>query len=245
MAGIDGDALQQQLDREGHAVVADVLEPASLPSLREAFAAWLRDRPGARDGLDQAPVRALLASAGARRLLTAVLGDGAFAYRATLFDKNDGANWLVAWHQDLVVPVRERGDADGFGPWSEKHGVIYVQPPVAALERALAVRFDLDGSDADNGALRVLPGSHRFGVLGRQRIDELAASTSPVTCVVPAGAALLMRPLLLHASSRAVAPSHRRVLHVECASRPLAEPHARGAPAYRWQVRHDAYTELD
>jgi hypothetical protein len=39
----------------------------------------------------------------------------------------------------------------------------------------------------------------------------------PVLCPVPRGAAVLMRPLLWHASSKAEAPAHRRVVHLEYA----------------------------
>jgi ectoine hydroxylase-related dioxygenase (phytanoyl-CoA dioxygenase family) len=83
------------------------------------------------------------------------------------------------------------------------------------------VRIDLDGSDAENGALRVLPGTHREGVLASHRLHALAAAVQPVTCSVPAGGALRMRPLLLHASSKAIRPSHRRVVHLEFAAAPL------------------------
>ncbi len=32
----------------------------------------------------------------------------AFAVRGILFNKTDGANWKVTWHQDCVVSVMER-----------------------------------------------------------------------------------------------------------------------------------------
>jgi len=38
---------------------------------------------------------------------------------------------------------------------------------------------------------------------------------------VPPRGALRMRPLLLHASSRAIAAAHRRVVHLEFAPGPL------------------------
>jgi hypothetical protein len=45
-----------------------------------------------------------------------------------------------------------------------------------------------------------------------------------VTCLARTGEALLMRPLLLHASSVAKEPRHRRVLHVVYyAGAPIAE----------------------
>lgn len=137
--------------------------------------------------------------------------------RAIYFDKAPGSNWLVAWHQDLTLALRERREVPGFGPWSTKGGVPHVQPPEALLERMLTVRLHLDEAHASNGALRVLPGSHRCGRLGEARIRELRATGSGRLCAAKAGDALLMRPLLLHASGRSTGPGHRRVLHLEYA----------------------------
>jgi len=50
-----------------------------------------------------------------RTLVEPVIGPGAFATSALLFDKLPRANWLVAWHQDLTIAVRERFDTEGFG----------------------------------------------------------------------------------------------------------------------------------
>jgi hypothetical protein len=66
--------------------------------------------------------------------------------------------------------------------------------------------------------LRVLPGTHRLGKLPRARIALLSQATREIICTLSRGAALLMRPLLLHASSPAANPSHRRVVHIEYAA---------------------------
>jgi hypothetical protein len=44
-----------------------------------------------------------------------------------------------------------------------------------------------------------------------------------IVCTVPRGDALLMRPLLLHASSACVAPKSRRVIHLEFAADELPQ----------------------
>ena len=105
----------------------------------------------------------------------------------------------------------------GFGPWSTKDGIPHVQAPAELLEQMLTLRLQLDDADASNGALRVLPGSHRFGRLSADRIQQLRREQPDFLCAVSAGDALLMRPLLLHASSRSAHPRHRRVLHIEYA----------------------------
>jgi hypothetical protein len=144
-----------------------------------------------------------------------------FPVRALFFDKTPDANWKVAWHQDLSIAVAERRDVPGFTGWSLKEGVWHVQPPASVLEQMITLRLHLDDCGPDNGPLKVIPGSHREGRLSRERIEWWKTHGEVVECHVPAGGALLMRPLLLHSSSPATKPLHRRVLHVEFAAEPL------------------------
>jgi ectoine hydroxylase-related dioxygenase (phytanoyl-CoA dioxygenase family) len=150
-----------------------------------------------------------------------MLGTKARVVRGLLFDKTPDANWKVAWHQDLSIAVRQRIEVPGFGPWSNKAGVTHVQPPVAVLENMITVRLHLDDCGPENGPLRVLPGSHSAGVLAPASIGQWTRDVAPVDCHVAAGGAVVMRPLLLHASSTANCPGHRRVVHLEFASGPL------------------------
>ncbi|MGH7130738.1 MAG: phytanoyl-CoA dioxygenase family protein [Phycisphaerales bacterium] len=136
--------------------------------------------------------------------------------RSILFDKTPDANWLVPWHQDVAIAVRERREADGFGPWSVKDGLVHCQPPVEVLESMFTLRLHLDPCGPENGPLRVIPGSHRHGITDAD-ITE-AQRTNAVECTTPAGGAVLMRPLTLHASPKASSPAHRRVLHLEFAT---------------------------
>jgi hypothetical protein len=145
------------------------------------------------------------------------LSSDARAVRALLFNKSPAANWLVPWHQDLTIAVRERRDVAGYGPWSVKDGVPHVQPPAEMLERMLAVRIHLDAVDESGGALRISPGTHRFGKLTPEAIESLRRDHGEVCCAASTGDVLLMRPLVLHASSKAAAPTQRRVLHIEYA----------------------------
>jgi len=175
-------------------------------------------RGGIRDPLAiSAGVRCLAAHESVRRAAEAVLGTECFVARALFFDKTERANWKVAWHQDLTITVRRRIDVPGYGPWSTKAGIVHVQPPVEVLERMLAVRVHLDDCRADNGPVRVLPGTHRQGRLSSDAIEDLKRSIAPVECVAERGAILAFRPLLLHASSPAQSPSRRRVVHFEFA----------------------------
>ena len=125
------------------------------------------------------------------------------------------------WHQDLTIAVKERIEVDGYGPWSVKADVQHVQPPAAVLEKMLNVRLHLDNCPAERGALRVLPGSHLYGKIAEEQISDYRESHAEHTCAVGLGGALLMRTLLLHASSPSASPERRRVIHLDFASEEL------------------------
>ena len=157
-----------------------------------------------------------------RSIVEEHLARPSFPVRGTLFDKTAGANWLVPWHQDLTICVSDRIDVPGYGPWTVKSGVFHVQPPASILEGMLSVRIHLDDCDHSNGALRVLPGTHALGRLTHKQIAEQQGSVASVSCAVRTGDVVLMRPLLLHASSAATKAVHRRVIHIDYASSQLA-----------------------
>ena len=142
----------------------------------------------------------------------------AFPVRALFFDKTPDANWRVSWHQDLTIAVAERIETPEFEAWSIKEGIAHVQAPCRILEGMATVRLHLDDCHAQNGALKIIPGSHLEGKLNASQIKSRLENGSVCICEVPKGGALLMRPLLLHASSPAQNPSHRRVLHIEYAT---------------------------
>ena len=157
-------------------------------------------------------------SAEIRDVLEKRLAKRLFPVRALFFDKTADANWRVAWHQDLTIAVAERIETPGFEAWSIKEEIIHVQPPRHILDGMATVRLHLDDCNANNGALKVIPGSHLEGKLDSAQVKNLLSPEKICVCEVPKGGALLMRPLLLHASSPAENPSHRRVLHIEYAT---------------------------
>jgi len=184
-----------------------------------------RSRAGFRHAMLFAAVRAIARCLPVKQLACEVLGPRAFPFSATIFDKSPGANWLVAWHQDTALPVRHRIEVPGWGAWSTKQGIPYAHAPAEVLAQILALRVHLDDSAADNGPLRVLPGTHSLGVLSDDRIHELANQIAAVDCVVPKGGVMAMRPMLVHASSKSRTEAPRRVLHIEyAASDSIAHP---------------------
>ena len=212
-----------QIERLGFCLVPRVIDTAQIAALKDALArselvGAERDGQtyGARDLLRLTQVREMAAAGGIIPHLLSLLGPGFQVVRGLFFDKTPSANWPVQWHQDLSLAVRERKDLPGWSNWTVKQGVAHVQAPAEVLGRMVTVRLHLDDCPSENGALKIVPGSHRFGLLAR---SEIPADTQKVAESVPAAAgdALFMRPLILHASSRAEAPSHRRVLHLEYA----------------------------
>jgi hypothetical protein len=158
-------------------------------------------------------VRQFIASDAVQAMVDA-LAPGHVAVRGILFDKTGEANWTVSWHQDRSIAVLARHDTPGFGPWSTKAGVVHVQPPVDLLRLMFTLRFSLDTCGPDNGPLRAIPGTHQT-LLSAGEIDVAVSQSSQTTCTTDAGGVVVMRPLLLHASSPARHASRRRVLHLE------------------------------
>jgi ectoine hydroxylase-related dioxygenase (phytanoyl-CoA dioxygenase family) len=219
----------QDFDRDGYAVIHGLLSPSETAAARGAAAAVYAEQPsakaGVRDPLGRHPTLRRIADAPAvRAIAAAVLGPKAKIVRAILFDKTPDANWDVVWHQDVTIAVEARHDVAGFGPWSSKGGVPHVQPPAAVLERMATVRLHLDDCGTGNGPLLVVRGSHRGGISDVRSLDPTACDAAAHACAAPAGSAVVMRPLTLHASRKAITPAHRRVLHLEFAADELPPP---------------------
>lgn len=208
--------LCKHLAERGFELVAGLVDEAERRELLEAVGAV--DVAGRRNMLVVPAVAALAMSEKLFELVRRHIGGEPRPVRAIWFNKSAEANWLVAWHQDLAIAVRERIETPGFEAWSMKEGVPHVQPPATVLERMLTVRIHLDDADERNGALRVIAGSHRLGRLNAEQIANLCEERGETLCVAAAGDALLMRPLLLHASGRSMNDRPRRVLHLEYAS---------------------------
>jgi len=158
-----------------------------------------------------------------KEIIAAVLGPGAFAVCGLFFDKTEAANWNLPWHQDVTIAVKERRDVVGYGPWTLKAGIPHAHAPAELLARMVTIRIHLDPCGPENGPMRVLRGSHEHGRLSFAEVNAWVARAPElgVDCLVPAGGAVLMRPLILHSSATATGAGHRRVIHLEYASENL------------------------
>jgi hypothetical protein len=179
---------------------------------------------GVRNLLNLLPdIRKFVGSKKVRDLVGAILSAKAKPVRAIFFDKTSEANWKVSWHQDLTIVVRERLETEGFTAWTQKAGIYHVQPPTSVMEKMLAVRIHLDDADESNGALKVIPKSHKYGRLSAMEIQDLRKLNKPEICCIKRGGAFLMRPLIVHSSSAGTNPKHRRVIHIEFSAETLPD----------------------
>lgn len=190
-----------KFETDGYAVIPNVLSQERL----DGIAAHLEYPAGGtgrtRTLLKQNWCAELARCVRSNAHIATLLPSNAVAIQATYFPKVAGENWKVALHRDFFVPVKKRVHVPGWYGWSEKEGMTFARPPEAILAQLVAVRIHLEENTSANGPLIVVPGSHA------------SSHQEPrLPCLVPAGGALAMRPLLLHASSKAQS-GRRRVLH--------------------------------
>lgn len=223
--------LQHQLDANGYAVTQPILTDVTIEALLAcieradqhhaafrktddlfAIRQFFKQVPGALTALfDEALIS----------FVDALLGKEYRMVKCIYFDKPAASNWFVAYHQDLTIAVAARKDVAGFGPWTVKQEQYAVQPPLPVLEDMVTLRIHLDETNAGNGALKVIPASHRKGIYRPETIDWDKEQED--ICNVPKGGIMLMKPLLLHASGRTTNNRPRRVVHIEFSSMQLPD----------------------
>jgi hypothetical protein len=200
--------------KDGFAVLAEVLTSSHCDELSLSLVEIPNKGIGSRSLLDMPWCIKLAQAVKQHAGIAPFLPDDAVAVQCNFFEKSQDQNWLVPIHQDLSIPVTERVENPTLTGWSEKQGSLFVQPPDIVLQELVAVRLHVDECGNDDGALRIVPGSHKFGRLNNEDALEARSNLGEVVCTVPKGGALLMKPLVLHASSKATGHSRRRVLHL-------------------------------
>jgi ectoine hydroxylase-related dioxygenase (phytanoyl-CoA dioxygenase family) len=208
---------------DGFTIINDIYSPLEVNRIITAIEAADQSNPAFRKTDDLFAIRQflkelpqvvpLIFNPKLKELIRALFGNGYFITKSIYFDKPELSNWFVAWHQDLTIVVDKKVELPGYGPWTVKQNQFGVQPPLPVLQNNFTIRIHLDATDGDNGALKVIPGSHDKGVYRPETINW--ESETEVTCNVNAGGVMVMRPLLLHASNRTTNNKKRRVVHIE------------------------------
>jgi hypothetical protein len=197
----------------GVALIPGVLSPLECEQAGAKVALTEPSAGGTRTLLSQPWCAALADRMRSHPALRELIGPRRVAVQCTYFEKSVGRNWLVPIHQDLSIPVAARVDDASLGAWSEKEGVLFVRPPLSVLDDLVAVRIHLDPCGLEDGPLRVVPGSHCRGLIGDAAANGIRTAGCEKVCLAGVGDALVIRPLLLHASSKGTGSGRRRILH--------------------------------
>lgn len=167
-----------------------------------------------RQFLKEVPeVQHLIFNDNLKAVISELFGEKYFVVKSIYFDKPETSNWYVAYHQDLTISVDQKIQLEGFGPWTTKQNQFAVQPPLDILENIYTIRIHLDDTDENNGALKVVPGSHAKGIYRPETIDWTIETEE--ICNVEKGGIMIMKPLILHGSNRTTNGKRRRVVHIE------------------------------
>jgi ectoine hydroxylase-related dioxygenase (phytanoyl-CoA dioxygenase family) len=201
------------LHTDGYAVISGILSVDQVNRLSAEVSSLANGAQGTRKLLDEPWCKPLAEKLRVNPKLHSLLPKNAQAVQCTLFVKSVEKNWLVSLHQDLSIPVSARVESSKCVGWSDKEGDLFVQPPVVVLQEIVAIRVHLDDCDESTGALRVVPGSHLLGRLTSPAAIEERNRRGERSVAVPSGGVMIMRPLLLHASSKVSSGASRRVLH--------------------------------
>ena len=220
---------KREILNDGFTIIKSIYDPAEIDSIVSAINnadqsnAAFRKTAGLfaiRRFLIEIPqLKELIFNDRLKTIIDNLLGTDYFIVKSIYFDKPGNSNWLVAWHQDLTISVAQRADVTDYTNWTIKLDQFAVQPPLDMLQNNYTIRIHLDDTDENNGALKVIPGSHLKNICRTEKAD-LQRKT---TCKVKAGGIMIMRPLLLHASDRTTVNSKRRVIHIEFSKSVLPE----------------------
>src|ERR1700744_2736060 len=220
---IDYNHHQYNIHKNGFTVIDDIYTDNEIANLIRIIDKTDKSNPTFRKSADLFAIRQFLKGIPAikpivfndklKDLINRIFGEGYFVVKSIYFDKPEQSNWFVAWHQDLTISVDKKIDLPGYTSWTNKHNQFAVQPPVDILQNNFTIRIHLDDTNANNGALKVLPGSHLKNIYRPESINWSVESET--ICEVKYGGAMIMRPLLMHASDRTVNEQKRRVIHIE------------------------------
>lgn len=199
--------INERFKIDGFVVIPDLFQAAECDDVAQSIGALQSTSAGSRLCLKNRKVRAFADKLHESPELNGLIPNDYLAVQCIFFDKCPSRNWLVPFHRDVHIPLREMIESKMFSDWSVKENTVFARARNDFLDQLVAVRISLDDSLMDNGPLRVIPGSHRWADVP----DKINESGLPV--IVPKGSGLILNSLLLHASSKMVTDSRRRILH--------------------------------
>lgn len=221
-----------QLEQEGYVLLDHIYTPDEVDRIVEGIEGFnaiekktedIKTVFAIRQFLKKAPeLKQLLFNEKLEKLIGIISDDPCFLSKSIYFDKPKGSNWFVGYHQDISISVREKTMVEGYTHWTFKKGQYGVQPPLEVLNDTFTLRIHLDDTNADNGALKVIPRSHKKGIYRADTI-HLKEENEQI-CSIKRGGVMLMKPLTMHASGKTTNGQRRRVVHLEFCKQSLAPP---------------------
>ena len=210
------------LQKDGFDIVENIYSKKELDVIIEQLDALeFGNQFGYRTFLHQhKPIARLLFSDKLKALIHKVNPNCRYSIKSIYFNKPQIANWIVNWHQDLTINVTNKKEILGYINWRNLKDRTVVQPDLQLLENIFTLRIHLDDCTKENGALRVVKGSHKNGVIPIKEWMESNGDEETI-CEVNKGGVLVMKPLILHASRRTENQKNRRVIHIEFSDKAL------------------------
>ncbi len=223
--------MKDELDQTGFVIIESVYAPREVDQLLALLqSGGVAEKFGVREFLSDPPAIAeKVFTDRLRGVIAQISPNCSHSIKSIYFDKPPNANWVVNWHQDLTINLSSKRDTPGYKNWRVGPDRTIVQPDIGLLESIFTIRIHLDDCTAHNGALRIIEGSHRRGVI---EMNEWVNNKEgkEIVCEVQRGGVLIMKPLALHASKRAENNARRRVIHVEFTDQQLP-------PGLEWKER--------
>lgn len=222
---------KKELDQKGICIINDIYSSDEIQSIVNLIDTLNTSKPTFRKSEDLFAIRQfikelpeikeLVFNKTLQSVINTIGGNNYFIVKSIYFDKPEKSNWFVAYHQDLTISVDRKIETEGFNFWTAKHNQFAVQPPTTLLENIFTIRIHLDDTNEENGALKIVEGSHLKEIYRPKTIDwNIEKETF---CNVKKGGIMLMKPLLLHGSNRTVNQKRRRVIHIEFSNIDLPE----------------------
>lgn len=172
-----------RLAEDGFVILPGLIDAGEVAALVDALAPYEADRPLGRNDFEGTRTHRVYSLAAKGE---AFLRLAEHPRVVAILDELLLPNWLLSTCQSIRLHPGETAQ-----PWHTDDGFYLVPRPRARL--AVSAIWAIDAFTADNGATRLIPGSHRWG---HEHPDELTHEEVPA--IMPPGSVLLFDGALWH-----------------------------------------------
>ncbi len=219
----------RKLEHKGFSILNNVYTQRSLKRINKVLDTLVKDMQNDSKSfaignlLNRSPeLKELLMSKNLSRILESIDPKSSLV-KAVYFNRQPKENRDTTWHQDRMINVTSKKELEGYSGWTQQEDMIGVIPPIEVSKKIFSLRIHINDTDRFNGCLRVISGSHKK-VHSDNEITVISENSIPYDCEVASGGVILMKPLLLHSSTRSSSQQMKRVIHLEFSSVELPEP---------------------